>query len=258
MVTGSGGHDRMSTAALIHFYHVRKDIAGRRLLDIAELAIFTGRCLLLTGDNGAGKTTLLKILAGLERPDRAEVAYKGEVLPWALARGRYQDDIVYLHQTPYLFDRSVTQNVSYGLRRAGMPRAQVATRVADTLAWAGLSHLAERNARVLSGGERQRVALARARVLSPSVLLLDEPVASMDQESRERTYFLIERLKGEGMGVVVTSHELHGIAALADLHLNLHDAELHAQPPVRRKGEGRALGRNDASRLYTLPEPNAK
>ncbi|MFQ5938345.1 MAG: ATP-binding cassette domain-containing protein, partial [Acidiferrobacterales bacterium] len=113
-----------------------------------------------------------------------------------------------------------------GLRRSSMPRVEVSQRVADALEWAGLSHLAARNARQLSGGEKQRVALARARVLSPRLLLLDEPVASMDYESRERTYVLIQRLRSEGMAVIVTSHELQRLASLGNLHLHLHAGAL--------------------------------
>jgi tungstate transport system ATP-binding protein len=75
------------------------------------------------------------------------------------------------------------------------------------LAWAGLTHLAERNAKRLSGGEKQRVALTRARILKPKLLLLDEPVANMDLESREQTMTLIQRLKFEGITTIVTSHE---------------------------------------------------
>jgi tungstate transport system ATP-binding protein len=183
--------------------------------------------MILSGDNGAGKTTLLKIMAGLEPADAGEVSYGGKVLPLRTAPKHYRDNIVYLHQSPYLFDCSVIDNVAYGLRRLRVSRATVQTKVAEVLEWAGLEHLGKRNAKYLSGGEKQRVALARARALAPKVLLLDEPIASMDYKSRERTYVLIERLKKEGMGVVITSHELYAVLPLADVHMYLHDGKLH-------------------------------
>jgi ABC-type sulfate/molybdate transport systems ATPase subunit len=214
---------------LLTFYGLEKSHAdGRRLLNIARLDISAGACLLLTGENGAGKTTLLKIIAGLEAPDCAEVEYQGQRLAWHAAQPHYRHDVIYLHQQPYLFDSSVTDNIAYGLKRAGVAKAEIVRRVAQALEWAGLGVLATRNARRLSGGEQQRVALTRAWVLSPRVLLLDEPLASMDPESRERSYFLIQRLKTEGIGVVIASHEFERLAAVADVHLRLDNGTLCA------------------------------
>jgi tungstate transport system ATP-binding protein len=116
--------------------------------------------------------------------------------------------------------------------------------------------MADRNARELSGGERQRVALTRAWVLQPRVLLLDEPLANLDKESRDRTCFLIARLKSEGTAVVVTSHELHGIATLADSHLHLSDARLHTRAlPAHPHA---AAGGGTAQVLYAIPSTRAK
>ncbi len=227
----------MKPEPIFRFRGLRKFLANRWLLDIAELSIWAGQCMILSGDNGVGKTTLLRIMAGLEPADAGEVSYGGKQLPLRSAPPHYRNDIVYLHQSPYLFDCSVIDNVAYGLRRLRLPRATVQTKVAEVLAWAGLEHLGKRNAKYLSGGEKQRVALARARVLAPKVLLLDEPIASMDYKSRERTYVLVERLKKEGMGVVITSHELYAVLPLADVHMYLHDGKLHDyhQDRIRRR-----------------------
>ncbi|MDH5486647.1 MAG: energy-coupling factor ABC transporter ATP-binding protein [Gammaproteobacteria bacterium] len=217
---------------ILRLRDIRKTLpSGRRLLEIDELSIHAGRCLLLTGANGIGKTTLLKILSGLEPPDHALVDCDGTHLLWSVARRRFRREVIYLHQEAYLFDRSVTDNVTYGLRGLGLSRAQVAERVQRSLEWAGLSHLAARNARELSGGEQQRVALTRALVLTPQVLLLDEPFSGLDEESRSRTGFLIQRLKSERVGVVVTSHELLPMSGIADEHLELHAGRL--VPPTR-------------------------
>lgn len=217
---------------ILRLRDIRKTLpSGRRLLEIDELSIHAGRCLLLTGANGIGKTTLLKILSGLEPPDHALVDCGGTRLLWPTARRRFRREVIYLHQEAYLFDRSVTDNVTYGLRGLGLSRAQIAERVERSLEWAGLSHLAARNARDLSGGEQQRVALTRALVRTPQALLLDEPFSGLDEESRSRTGFLIQRLKSEHVGVVVTSHELLPMNGIADEHLELRAGRL--VPPTR-------------------------
>ncbi|HYA38770.1 MAG TPA: ABC transporter ATP-binding protein [Candidatus Methylomirabilis sp.] len=228
---------------LLRLRDIRKTLpTGRQLLDIEALDIHAGGCLLLTGPNGAGKTTLLKIISGLEPPDHALVDYLGTSLAWPAARRRYRRDVIYLHQQAYLFDRSVMDNVTYGLHHGfGLPRAQIGKRVERALELCGLSHLAGRNARELSGGEKQRVALTRALVLSPRVLLLDEPFAGLDDESRNRTGFLIKRLKSEQVGMVVTSHELLPLAGIADEHLDLRAGRLVV--PTRTVPRASAGGR---------------
>ena len=206
---------------------------GRCLLDIKKLEILAGKCLLLTGPNGVGKTTLLKIIAGLEPPDSALVIVGDTKQTWSSARKRIMGDVIYLHQQVYLFDCSVTNNIRYGLRHRKLKRLQIEERIAHALEWAGISHLAQRNARQLSGGERQRVALTRALVLQPRVLLLDEPFSGLDEGARSRTAFLIQRIKSEGVAVIVTSHELQPIKGISDRHLELRDGQLvDAQSPA--------------------------
>jgi molybdenum cofactor guanylyltransferase len=206
---------------LLRLEGLRKSFGKRVLLDIGVLEIPQRTCMVLSGRNGAGKTILLKIIAGLEPPDRLDVHYQGQTLPWHLARRSLQRDVIYLHQHPYMFDRSVEDNVAYGLKQAGVTQSATRPKVRQALEWAGLKHLALENARCLSGGEKQRVALARARVLSPRLLLLDEPFANMDLEAREQTLFFILRLKDEGISTIVTTHEPTVAKLFGDLHIHL-------------------------------------
>lgn len=184
-----------------------KSVGGRVLLDLPRFDIAAFSCTVLTGRNGSGKTTLLKIVAGLEPPDMARVVLDGRAFSWSSARSLLRRRSVYLHQHPVMFDRTVWDNVAYGLRLRGDSSGRISALVDDALQWAGLEHLARRHARLLSGGEKQRVALVRARVLEPEILLLDEPLVGMDRDSRQQTLELILRLSTEGRGVVVTSHE---------------------------------------------------
>ena len=144
---------------------LRMSINGQRLLDLPEFEVPERSCMVLSGRNGAGKTTLLRIVAGLLEPDQCEVDFGGHRQGWRGARELLRRDCIYLHQHPYMFDRSVWENVAFGLRQAGLRKTELRERVDRALDWAGLSHLAARNARQLSGGEKQRVALTRAREL---------------------------------------------------------------------------------------------
>ncbi len=195
---------------LFSVQQVRMRYEGRVVLDIPELTIPSQGCTLLQGRNGSGKTTLLKILAGLSSPQHYRLILPDHSpLHKAAARRWLRQNVVYLHQQPYLFDATVFDNVAYGLRCQKRKRDEIQHIVDEALAWAELSHLSQRHAQCLSGGERQRVALTRARVLSPRLLLLDEPTASMDKEAREQTYFLLRRLQHENLSIILTSHELH-------------------------------------------------
>ncbi len=200
---------------------LRMSINGQRLLDLPEFEVPERSCMVLSGRNGAGKTTLLRIVAGLLEPDQGEVEFAGRRQGWKAARELLRRECIYLHQHPYMFDRSVWENVAFGLRQARIRKPELQRRVDHALDWAGLSHLAERNARQLSGGEKQRVALTRARVLSPRLLLLDEPLANMDLESRHQTLGLIRRLKDEGIASIVTGHEPYVGQLLGNLHRHL-------------------------------------
>lgn len=210
----------------LRYEKIEKRFGERVLLNIEEFDVTAGESTLISGDNGAGKTTLLKILVGLTAPDHADVIAQDVRRPWRRARKRLLNEAVYLHQTPYMLDASVLANVAYGLKATRVPRNQVAEKVDEALRWAGLDHLANRNARTLSGGERQRVALTRARIVAPRLLVLDEPTASMDQRSRHQTYDLIASLRAEGMAVVIASHDLSALTPVCDRFFTLEAALL--------------------------------
>ena len=196
------------------------------ILRNVDISLYPGKCILLSGNNGSGKTTLLKIIAGLEAPSRAEIVFSGKSHSWKSAIQSIRREIIYLHQQPYLLSGTVESNVSYGLRFTSLNRKQLRESVKEALEWAGLADVAKHQAKTLSGGVQQRVAFTRAWILNPRVLLLDEPMANMDIESREQACDLLKRMKSEGMSIVLTSHDINIFDGLIDSHFSLSDGKL--------------------------------
>lgn len=201
----------------------------RVLFHIPELAIGPNDAIYLKGDNGVGKTTLLKILSGLQMPTTGRVSQSDN---WwrRLWRGRAHRDIIYLHQSPYLFDDTVYQNVVYGIRFSSLSAKDKRAAVITALRMVGLETLADEHVSVLSGGEKQRVAMARAWILKPSILLMDEPSASLDQESIDRLVIMAKDLLDRGSSLVITSHQSNALTALCKKQWWIKDLTLQESP----------------------------
>ena len=148
---------------------VRK--SGRTICSVPELQIARGGRVSILGPNGSCKTTLLRVLSGLERN------YEGACTVNTPIRDR-----VYVHQSPYMLRGSVGFNVTYGLRQHGISRSECRRLAGEWLERFGLLDRATTHVAHLSGGERRRVALARALILEPTLLILDEPLAEVDQD----------------------------------------------------------------------------
>ena len=211
---------------LLVFRGIEKTFAETNILRNVDISLYPGKCILLSGNNGSGKTTLLKIIAGLETPSRAEIELSGKSHSWKSTIRSIRREIIYLHQQPYLLSGTVESNVSYGLRFTHLNRKQLRESVKEALEWAGLADVAKHQAKTLSGGVQQRVAFTRAWILKPKVLLLDEPMANMDIESREQACDLLKRMKSEGMSIVITSHDTNIFDGLIDCHFSLSDGKL--------------------------------
>lgn len=191
------------------------------ILDNAKLELKGGECILLTGNNGAGKSTLLRILAGLLKPDSANIDTGIECLSWKKANKLIRQQVMYLYQEPYMFDGSVSRNLEYAVQGK-----KSADKIQQALKWANLEHRAKTSAKCLSGGERQRVALAQAWLKQPSVLLLDEPTANMDEASRQATEHLLTQFKESGMALLIASHDINHFFQTMDKRLLLQDGKI--------------------------------
>ena len=195
----------------------------------------------LIGPNGAGKTTLLRLIAGVHRPDAGLIRVGDQVLydsGRSLIRSPEERLVAYVPQGFGLFPHlSVTDNVAFALH-AVRPRPTRAGRrhaAAELLTGMDAAHLLEHRPATLSGGERQRVALARALLVDPLLLLLDEPLSSLDAQARQTLRaHLAEHLAGRARPAIVVSHDARDVLALnADVYAIEHGRIVQHGPAER-------------------------
>ena len=183
--------------------------AGHLVLEVDELSLAPGCRIALLGGNGAGKTTLLHALAGLQDLDEGRIQFDGAVFHAGLAPAAKSGRAVLglALQDPYMLTGSVAQNVAFGLKCHGMPRAERGARVNKALKRLGIAELSERRATALSGGERKLVSLAQLVALAPPLILLDEPTAGLDAEASELLENLVLQWSGRGHSIIVATHD---------------------------------------------------
>jgi len=209
---------------------VRQVLGGREVLRVDSLDVADGERLCVLGPNGAGKTTLLRLLAAVVAPDSGEVTVAGV----STARGgvALRRRVGYATQQPGLLTTSVQRNVELPLRWRRVPRERRAQIALASLERLRVAHLADRPARSLSGGEQQRVSLARALALDPEVLLLDEPAAGLDAQTRAAFFTDLDRaLENRATTVVQVSHRAQEAFRLADRVVVLVDGLVHQVGP---------------------------
>jgi ABC-type Fe3+/spermidine/putrescine transport system ATPase subunit len=209
---------------------VRQVLGGREVLRIDSLDVAAGERLCVLGPNGAGKTTLLRLLAAVTAPSSGEVTVAG--VSSAHGGVELRRRVAYATQQPGLLTTSVRRNVELPLRWRRVPRQRRAEIAMAALERLRVAHLADRPARSLSGGEQQRVSLARALALDPEVLLLDEPAAGLDAQTRAAFFSDLDRaLESRATTVVQVSHRAHEAFRLADRVVVLVDGLVHQVGP---------------------------
>ena len=217
--------------------HVRiKRVQGAFALDVCFTGLNSGITALF-GPSGAGKTSVINMIAGLVRPDSGHISVGGRVLydsEQGIAVPPEKRRIGYIFQESRLFPHlSVRSNLTYGMRLVPAQHRKIP--LDQVIALLGIEPILSRRPKNLSGGEKQRVAIGRALLTTPSVLLMDEPLASLDEGRKEELLPFISRISGEfSIPILYVSHALHEIHKLTDYVVRLQNG--------RVAGEGREPG----------------
>ncbi len=175
-------------------------------VDEVSLSIDQGEIFALLGSSGCGKSTLLRMLAGFESPTSGRIMLGGQDVA---SMPPYERPINMMFQSYALFPHlDIWENVAFGLKREGLPRAQIKQRVGEMLDLVQLGAYSKRKPHQLSGGQQQRVALARSLAKRPKLLLLDEPLGALDKKLREQTQFeLVNIIEKVGVTCVMVTHD---------------------------------------------------
>lgn len=192
--------------------HAYEDLVSVRNID---LHVHEGEIVCLLGPSGCGKTTLLRVIAGLETEYDGKICFQGVDISETPVHRRefglmFQDFALFPHM-------NVSDNVAYGLKRRGQEKAAVARAVDSLLERVGLTSLGKRDISSLSGGQRQRVALARSLAPKPRLLMLDEPLGSLDAQLRDQLALELRQvIKDEGLSAIYVTHDHREAYAVAD------------------------------------------
>ena len=204
-----------------------------------DLKIEKGSMTGLIGHTGCGKSTLLRMLNGLTKPDSGKILLGGQDI-WQYPE--YQ-----------LFDETVASDIAYGPRNMGLSAEEIAVRVREAAAFAGLSdELLEKSPFELSGGQKRRAAIAGVMAMRPEILVLDEPAAGLDPMGREEIFTGLARYRAEsGATVVVVSHSMEDMARYCDRLVVMNDGKI-----ILRGTQSEVFGRADELRGIGLGVPD--
>ncbi len=200
---------------MVELSEVDKYYGANHVVKRLDLAVREGEFLTLLGPSGCGKTTTLRMIAGFEKPSGGQIRVGGENVE---DREPYERDVNTVFQSYALFPyKTIEENIGFGLKMKRMPKSEIRTRVAETLALVQLDGYGPRMPSQLSGGQKQRVAIARALVNRPKVLLLDEPLGALDLKLRKQMQVELKRLQRRlGITFVYVTHDQEEALTMSD------------------------------------------
>lgn len=224
---------------------LRKSYRKREVVRGVSIEMSGGEIVGLLGPNGAGKTTTFSMIAGFVTPSAGKLMINGNDITKFPPHKRARAGLVYLPQESSVFRKlTVEDNIRAIAQTLGISRSEQDDLVNLRLEELGLTSLAKQKAHTLSGGERRRLEITRALVLDPDFLLLDEPFSGVDPKSVSEVNKIITNLKGKGMGILITDHNVRETLRIVDRAYLLY--------------EGKVLAHGDAEFLISDPETRQK
>jgi lipopolysaccharide export system ATP-binding protein len=226
-----------------------KTYGSKSVVDGVNLTIKAGEVVGLLGPNGAGKTTTFYMIVGLVPATSGRVFFDGKDITKLRMHERARAGIGYLPQEPSVFRKlTVTENILAITEAVGMAKSLRAPEVELRLNELNLTSVASQKAYTLSGGERRRLEIARTLVMRPKFLLMDEPFAAIDPISVSEVQKIILQLKSQGIGVIVTDHNVRETLRIVDRAYLIHKGK------VLTEGSGDFLIQNEQAKKFYLGE----
>jgi molybdopterin-binding protein len=223
---------------MLELIHIHKSYSGFRVEDVS-LLVNRGDYFVILGRSGAGKTLLLEMAAGIRTPDHGSILLEGKDVTFTRPQDRniglvFQDQAIFPHLT-------VAGNIAYPLKRKGYKRKDIRRRIRELAQTAGLTDILDRYPATLSGGESQRTVLARTLAGDPKVLLLDEPLSSLDVQYKRELQSFLRTLNQQGRTIVHVTHDYEEAMALANR------VAVMDQGRIRQQGEIHQVFRNPSN-----------
>ncbi|HZF44491.1 MAG TPA: ABC transporter ATP-binding protein [Sphingomonadaceae bacterium] len=210
--------------------NIRKAYGATPVLDDVSLSMEAREFVAFLGPSGSGKSTLLRIIAGLETPDAGEVRLEGRRID-QLSPGDRGVAMVFQHYALYPH-MSVRDNMAFGLRNVGVPKAEIETRVAEAARVLEIEAQLDKKPGQMSGGQRQRVAIGRAIVKHPKLFLLDEPLSNLDAALRMRTRIELAQIRSRvDAAFIMVTHDQAEAMTLADRIVVMNDRRIQQVGP---------------------------
>ena len=203
--------------SLLRTENLVKEYHHRRVVNGVSIEVNPGEIVGLLGPNGAGKTTTFNMVVGVVRPDDGAVKFEGQEITRMPMHERARLGVGYLTQEPSVFRKlTVEQNILAILETCRLTSQEREVRLKYLLDELDLSRLAKSQAYQLSGGEKRRLEITRSLVISPKLLLLDEPFAGIDPIAVYEVQKIVRRLKERGLGILITDHSVREMLKLID------------------------------------------
>lgn len=216
-----------------HFYarNLAKRYRKRNVVDAVDIDVYSGQVVGLLGPNGAGKTTTFYMMMGLVPADAGQIFIDDREITHAPIHQRARAGIGYLPQEASVFRRlTVRENILAILElRPELSASEREAKLSDLLDWLQINHIEDQPGQALSGGERRRVEIARALAAEPRFILLDEPFAGVDPISVKEIQSIIEQLKQDGIGILITDHNVRETLSVCDTAYILADGHILAR-----------------------------